>query len=152
MAAIATGAGGWGTIGKIFSNPLVYATLAGIGGYLGGAESRKMRKMARRQMARLQPQIEKGISREDILALMPMLRKGVMPMVNQALSSGAARYGSSSSKAMGAGVQAAGQAMAPQVASLGGQRLFANLEALKELFRNYAGTALTGTPMAGLPY
>ena len=107
--------------------------LGALGGWLGGGAERKRKKFNQAELDRLSKQIEGGVSEQDIMSTMPMMMKSMMPYINQMFGRGAAKYGSRSGAAMGAGMSAVNQAVTGPMAQQLARRPFFNMQGVRQL-------------------
>lgn len=121
----------WAQAGMAFGPPV----LSAIGEIFGGGAARKRKKQSYAEFERLGRKIEGGIDPSAITSQMPMMMRAMMPFINQAFGKGAAKFGSRSGAAMGAGMSGVHKAVSVPMAQQMSRLPFANFQALQNLAR-----------------
>ncbi len=109
--------------------------LKGIGKLFSGGAARRRKKGSYAHFERLGKKIERGIDPSAITSQMPMMMRAMMPVINQAFGRGAAKFGSRSGAALGAGMSGVHQAVTGPMAQQMSRLPFVNYEALQNLAR-----------------
>ena len=127
--------------------PLITEGVKGLASGIFGAGDRKWKDQNRANATKYAGGLEGGITMADIEAMMPMLRKSISPLLKSVAGSSAAKYGSRSGLVLGAGMNAASQAMTPQIYQALMQRLMNNQMNLRQLYGSSmsAGSGSSGS-------
>jgi hypothetical protein len=124
----------WEKAGDFVSNPIVSGVTGAVGGALFGDRQRDWEETNRAAMKTYGKGLRRGITEADVMRMLPIFRKAMAPYIRGAAGSASAKFGSRSSYAQGAAINAANQAISPYVASSFQDRLRNNQANLRLLF------------------